>query len=173
MSNSVMFLMSCQVKEEINLDVVRKFFKRPAVLKSDPIVTITFFKKFLAAEVAHNETSLWTVTFTPVCSDPHIISVHFKELKNPVQKQFIVTGKPKVRDRVCKGPHQNYGLSGEEGVVVANETQGLPLMIEWGSKQYYVHSSAQTRRRDANKYFFGLHLGAHHSASLLASVSCH
>ena len=45
-------------KQQINLDVVRKFSKRPAVLKSDPMVTITFFKKFLAAEVAHNETNL-------------------------------------------------------------------------------------------------------------------
>ena len=95
-------------------------------------MTITFFKKFLAAEVAHNE----TVTFTPVCSGPHIISVHFKELKSPVKKQFVVTGKPTVGDRVCKGPHWNYGLSGEEGVVVANETQGRPLTIEWGGKQY-------------------------------------
>ena len=68
-------------------------------------MTITFFKKFLAAEVPHNETSLWTVTFTPVCSGPHIISVHFKELKSPVQKQFIVTGKPKVGNHVYKGPH--------------------------------------------------------------------
>ena len=101
-------------------------------------VTITFFKKFLAAEVAHNETSLWTVTFTPVCSGPR------KELKSPVQKQLIVTGKPKVGDHVCKGPHWNYALSGKEGVVVANETQGRPLTIEWGGKQYCVHWGDKT-----------------------------
>ena len=126
-------------KKQINLGVVRKFSKRPAFLKTDPTVTITFFAKSLAAEVVHNETSLWTVTFTPVCSGPHIISVHFKEVKSPVQKQFTVTGKPKVGDRVCKGPHWGYGVSGEEGVVIANETRSPPLLIEWGGKQYYFH----------------------------------
>ena len=119
-------------KKQNYLDVVQKFSKRPAVLKSDPIMTITFFKKFLAAEVARNETSLWTVTFTPVCSGPPITSVHFKELKSPVQKQFMVTGKPKVGDRVCKGPHWNYGLSVEErlGIMFAKDHTGIMVRRE-------------------------------------------
>ena len=61
-------------KKQINLGVVRKLSKRPAVLKTDPIVTITFFGKSLAAEVVHNETSLWTVTFILLYAVVHISS---------------------------------------------------------------------------------------------------
>ena len=127
-------------KKQVNLSVKRKFSQRPAVLRNDPTVTITFFETSLAAEVTRNETSSWTVTFTPVCSGPHIISAVFKELKSLVWKQFItVTGKPKVGDRVCKGPHWKYVISGEEGVVLANnslEKHGRPLLIAWNGNRY-------------------------------------
>ena len=126
-------------KKQIILSVVRKLSKRPAVLKNNPTVSITFFRKSLAAKLMRNQAGLWTITFTPVCSGPHVICIVFKESKSPVLKQFTVIGKPKVGSRVCKGPHWSYGdISGEEGIVIANNSQeivGRPLLIMWGSNR--------------------------------------
>lgn len=128
-------------KKQIILSVKRKLSQRPAVIKDNPTVTITFFRKSLATELMHNQAGLWTVTFTPVCSGPHFISVHLKECSwGLVRKKFIVTGKPKVGDRVCKGPHWNYGSDGEEeGIIVNNGSQtspGFPLSVSWGGEIY-------------------------------------
>ena len=126
--------------KKINLVITQKLSQRPAVLKDDPTVSIAFFGKSLAAELARNRAGLWTITFTPVCSGPHVISVHFKESWSPVRKKFTVTGKPKVGDRVCKGPHWNYDSDGEEeGIIVENDSlarPGLPLSVAWGGKEY-------------------------------------
>ena len=131
-------------KKQIILSVVRKLSKRPAVIKDNPIVTITFFRKSLAAELMRNQAGLWTVTFTPVCSGPHVISVHFKESWGLVRKKFTVTGKPKVGDRVCKGPHWNYDSDGEEeGIIVNNDSQesqaspAFSLPVSWGGGEYW------------------------------------
>ena len=128
-------------KKQVNLSVKRKFSQRPVVFKYNPTVSITFFRKSLAAELMRNQAGLWTVTFTPVCSGLHVIRIVFKESKSPVVKQFTVFGKPKVGSHVCKGPHWSYGdISGEEqGIVIANnsqETVGCPLSIAWGRNQY-------------------------------------
>ena len=52
------------------------------------------------------------------------------------------------------------GLNGEEGVVVANETQGRPLTIEWGGKQFCIHwgdKTLSTHSVHFTQYLVGLY----------------
>jgi len=72
------------VKKQINLVVMRRLSKRPAVLREEPIVNIKFLGKTLPARITQHQTAAgyWSVTFTPMCGGLHTVSAHVEGTKS-------------------------------------------------------------------------------------------
>ena len=139
------------VKKQINLVVMRKLSKRPAVLREEPIVNIKFLWKTLPARITQHQTAAgyWSVTFTPICGGLHTVSAHVEGTKS-FKWQFTVPGKPKIGSLVSWGPHWTYtDIVGQLGTVVDNNSQdepGYPLVVVWDPDGDYYH------RWGPNKY---------------------
>ena len=122
------------MKKQLSLVVLRRLSKRHAVLREEVIVDIKFYGKTLPAEITQNQTGSWSVEFTPVCGGLHTVQAHIGESKSS-RWTFIVTGKPWIGSRVCKGPHWNYGNVVELGTVTDNNVQEskvrYSLKVNW------------------------------------------
>ena len=113
-----------------------------------------------------------TVTFIPIISGEHIITVTTRDVKDSVTVNVV--GKPQIGAAVVPGPHYGYnqlGTSkrrGARGVVTNNKEEGCvsvlwdgasePSMHEWGRFNSGMYPSHKLQRRLGHCDLYGVQL---------------